>query len=112
MSSTTPPGSERKRKRESGTLVEGDVTPVPVPPSVLGDFEYLESLGINIHRSWAATVASHFKSAEGRKLLAFVEGARKSGPVFPADKDVFTALRMTPLDAVRVCIIGQDPYHG
>ncbi len=37
---------------------------------------------------------------------------RAAGPVYPAPQDVFAALRLTPLDKVRVLILGQDPYHG
>jgi uracil-DNA glycosylase len=32
--------------------------------------------------------------------------------VFPADDDVFSALRLTRYADVRVVILGQDPYHG
>jgi uracil-DNA glycosylase len=40
-----------------------------------------------------------------------VDAAREAGqPVFP--HDVFHALHLTPLDEVRVVILGQDPYHG
>ncbi len=45
-------------------------------------------------------------------LKSFVDGERRShrGEVFPAESDVFTAFRLTPLDKVRVVILGQDPY--
>lgn len=32
--------------------------------------------------------------------------------IYPARADVFRALCTTPWDAVRVVILGQDPYHG
>ncbi len=37
---------------------------------------------------------------------------REQYTVFPADKDVFAALHLTPYEDVRVLILGQDPYHG
>ena len=47
------------------------------------------------------------------EVLATVETLRaRGGTVYPARADVFRALRATPWDAVRVVILGQDPYHG
>lgn len=46
-------------------------------------------------------------------LLEFVARERASGvPIFPPSSSVFRALQLTPLNDVRVVIIGQDPYHG
>jgi len=36
----------------------------------------------------------------------------KYGPCFPARKDIFRALELTPLDRVSVVCVGQDPYHN
>lgn len=48
-----------------------------------------------------------------RALGAFLESERAAGArVFPEDADRFRALELTPLDEVRVVILGQDPYHG
>ncbi|GGF74068.1 uracil-DNA glycosylase [Alteromonas lipolytica] len=46
-------------------------------------------------------------------LMARVEAEREAGKViYPPSHDVFNALKYTPLDAVKVVILGQDPYHG
>jgi len=37
---------------------------------------------------------------------------RKSHKVYPPPQDTFAALNWTPLDQVKVVIVGQDPYHG
>lgn len=42
----------------------------------------------------------------------FVSGCRKSHTVFPPPQHTFAALNWTPLDRVKVVIVGQDPYHG
>ncbi|BFR49828.1 uracil-DNA glycosylase [Nitratidesulfovibrio sp. HK-II] len=45
--------------------------------------------------------------------LAKAETLRAQGrTIYPARADVFRALCATPWDAVRVVILGQDPYHG
>lgn len=45
------------------------------------------------------------------ELAAFVDKERESFTVFPPETDVFNALKLTPLDTVRVLVLGQDPYH-
>lgn len=42
-------------------------------------------------------------------VLAKFERVR--GPYLPLKKDLFNALWLTPLDQVKVVILGQDPYH-
>ena len=46
------------------------------------------------------------------ELQQFVAEERARGPVFPAPDEVFAALHLTPYSAVKVLILGQDPYHG
>lgn len=38
--------------------------------------------------------------------------ASKDIEVFPARENIFASMKNTPLDTVKVVIIGQDPYHG
>lgn len=60
---------------------------------------------------WQAVVAAWRQSGAGRSLVEFVERRQREGAtVFPAEP--LRALSLTPLDAVRVVILGQDPYHG
>ena len=60
---------------------------------------------------WQPHIDAWRGSDAGRSLVGFVDARIAAGAVvYPAD--VFRALRMTPLHAVRVVILGQDPYHG
>ena len=45
-------------------------------------------------------------------LLARVDALRAQETIYPPEGQVLRALRMTPFDAVKVVIVGQDPYHG
>jgi uracil-DNA glycosylase len=46
-------------------------------------------------------------------LRAFLIAEKQAGKrIFPAGSEWFRALDLTPLDKVRVVILGQDPYHG
>lgn len=48
-----------------------------------------------------------------QEILQAVERERSLGKVvYPKNAEVFNALTFTPLETVKVVIIGQDPYHG
>ncbi|HLO96323.1 MAG TPA: uracil-DNA glycosylase [Burkholderiaceae bacterium] len=60
---------------------------------------------------WHAVVDGWRRSPEGQGLVAFVERRQREGAtVFPSLP--LRALSLTPLESVRVVILGQDPYHG
>ena len=60
---------------------------------------------------WQQALNSEFETAYFLKLQQFVTEERQKFQVFPAENDVFNALKLTPLNQVRVLILGQDPYH-
>ena len=48
-----------------------------------------------------------------RQLSDFLRQEKQLGKtIYPAGGDIFRAFNSTPLDSVRVIILGQDPYHG
>ena len=60
---------------------------------------------------WRASVEAFLASDEGRRLTIFLQERRQAGAaIYPPEP--FAALMLTPFDAVRVVILGQDPYHG
>lgn len=66
-----------------------------------------------LHPSWRAALQPEFDAPYRRDLDAFLAGEAAAGvAVYPPAADRFRALELTPLDAVRVVILGQDPYHG
>jgi uracil-DNA glycosylase len=66
-----------------------------------------------LHESWQAPLAAEFESAHMASLREFLKAEKAAGTrVFPHSADWFRALELTPLDQVRVVILGQDPYHG
>lgn len=64
-----------------------------------------------IPESWLNVIGSEFEKPYFQKLSDFVDGERKTEKVFPAEEDVFNALKLTPYDKVHVLLLGQDPYH-
>lgn len=61
---------------------------------------------------WRALLAPVLGTPKIQALDAFVAEERHTQTVYPPEELMYTALRLTPVDAVRVVIIGQDPYHG
>lgn len=61
--------------------------------------------------TWQPALESELQKPYIQKLEAFVELERGKHQVFPPQPEVFRALELTPLQAVRVVILGQDPYH-
>ena len=66
-----------------------------------------------MHESWQAVLGDELETPRMHELRAFLVAEVAAGRRFypPADL-VFNALALTPFDAVRVVILGQDPYHG
>jgi len=63
--------------------------------------------------SWSDILAAENQQPYFKEVLAFVEGERAAGKtIYPPNSDLFNALALTPFSAVKVVIIGQDPYHG
>lgn len=68
---------------------------------------------IELHEIWLNHLKSEFQEPYMESLSAFLRAEKASGKiVYPQGKNIFAALNCTPLDAVKVVIIGQDPYHG
>jgi len=60
---------------------------------------------------WQTALADEFEAPYFRKLQTYIAQERAKHVVFPPEAEVLTALGLTPLDRVKVLILGQDPYH-
>jgi uracil-DNA glycosylase len=61
---------------------------------------------------WNPLLRDQFDEPYWHELQAFVREERGRHTVYPAHDEVFAALHLTPYDAVKVLVLGQDPYHG
>ena len=62
--------------------------------------------------SWQAVLADQFKQPYMQELQAFLRQEKDQHKViYPRSEQWFHALEATPLNQVRVVILGQDPYH-
>ena len=62
--------------------------------------------------SWAQALKGEFHKEYYRQLFETVGKEYQTRKVFPPADDIFNAFHLTPLDQVKVVILGQDPYHG
>jgi uracil-DNA glycosylase len=68
---------------------------------------------VRLEESWKQQLGAEFSSPYMRELKDFLLQEKASGKViFPKGSEYFRALDLTPLDKVKVVILGQDPYHG
>ncbi|MGB2172004.1 MAG: uracil-DNA glycosylase [Flavobacteriaceae bacterium] len=67
---------------------------------------------VQIHPSWEKALQKDFLSDDFLRLVNFVKGEYANHRCYPPGKDIFQAFNTCPLEAVKVVIIGQDPYHG
>ena len=68
---------------------------------------------IKLHPSWLEPLGQEFAQPYMAELKRFLLAEREAGKaIFPKGSEWFRALDLTPLEQVRVVILGQDPYHG
>lgn len=68
---------------------------------------------VKLDASWKARVGAQFKRPEMQALAEFLRAEKRAGKViYPPSPHIFAALDTTPFEAVKVVILGQDPYHG
>ncbi len=68
---------------------------------------------IQLHESWKAPLLPEFNADYMAALKSFLTSEKAAGKaIYPKGREWFRALDLTPLDQVRVVILGQDPYHG
>lgn len=68
---------------------------------------------VRLHESWKARLADVLQSPTMTQLRDFLRAERAAGKlIYPRNGDIFAALDRTPFEAVKIVILGQDPYHG
>lgn len=64
-------------------------------------------------QDWQTPLKAALATKETLALQGFLDAELAAGrTIFPPQGAWFRALALTPLDKVRVVILGQDPYHG
>lgn len=72
-----------------------------------------QSDSIKLEPSWKSALFEEFGKPYMKQLRDFLnQEIKKKKVIYPKGNEYFAALNTTPLDQVKVVILGQDPYHG
>lgn len=68
---------------------------------------------VKIEQSWKKALEGEFDKPYFVSLVRFLHQEKAEGKqIFPPGSQIFRAFDLTPVDKVKVVILGQDPYHG
>jgi uracil-DNA glycosylase len=71
----------------------------------------MDMVKTTLPEDWQELLADELEKPYFQQLYDFVLEERKKHTIFPPAKEVFSALRLTPYEKVKVMLLGQDPYH-
>ena len=69
-------------------------------------------MNVRIDTTWKSALADQWDQPYFEQLTEFVRSQYATRTIYPPGSRIFAAFDTTPFDAVRVVILGQDPYHG
>ncbi len=70
-------------------------------------------MDVKIEQSWKEALQGEFDKPYFAELVAELHRQKREGAViFPPGGQIFRAFELCPLPALKVVILGQDPYHG
>ena len=67
---------------------------------------------VSIESSWKELLNEEFDKPYFDEIRDFVKKEYQEKTIYPKGKYIFNAFNSTPVDKVKVVILGQDPYHG
>lgn len=65
-----------------------------------------------VGNSWDQVLDYEYHQEYFKKIVAFINKEYKEKTIFPPKSRILRALSLTDYEAVKVVILGQDPYHG
>jgi uracil-DNA glycosylase len=85
--------------------MQANMSKIEKPKALIFDFK--------LPTTWIESLKGETEKDYMKKLRSFLnQELKKSKVIFPKMDDCFKALELTPLNQVKVVIVGQDPYHG
>lgn len=93
----------KKKPAATPSLFDAPAAPAERPADVPG-------LPADLPASWRAALEPETRQPYWADLMRFVAAERAAHAVEPPAADVFNAFKFTPLDGVKLLLLGQDPY--
>ncbi len=70
-------------------------------------------MDVKIEPSWKEVLKDEFSKPYFQQIVLHIKTEKSQGKViYPPGQFIFNAFNTTPVDKVKVVILGQDPYHG
>ena len=70
-------------------------------------------IDVRIEQSWKDALAEEFGKPYFESLVRFLHSEKAAGQkIYPPGSQIFRAFDLTPVQNLKVVILGQDPYHG
>ena len=70
-------------------------------------------MDVKIEQSWKDALSGEFEKPYFASMVRLLHQEKADGKViYPPGRSIFRAFDLTPVDQVKVVILGQDPYHG
>ena len=68
---------------------------------------------VKMEESWKEALKDEFDKPYFASLVKYLHEEKAAGKtIYPPGRQIFKAFELTPVDKVKVVILGQDPYHG
>ncbi len=73
----------------------------------------MSKLNVRLEKSWKSALKEEFNKPYFIQLVNHIKTEIEQGKlIYPKGSNIFNAFNKTPLEKVKVVILGQDPYHG
>jgi uracil-DNA glycosylase len=70
-------------------------------------------MDVSIEASWKEILRSEFNKPYFQQIVLHLKTERSQGKIiYPPGSSIFNAFNTTPVDQLKVVVLGQDPYHG
>ena len=67
---------------------------------------------VQIENSWFELLEEEFEKSYFFSIRKFLKKEYIEKQIYPHPSHIFNAFNSTPINKIKVVIIGQDPYHG
>ena len=73
----------------------------------------MSKLNVRLEKSWKSALKEEFNKPYFIQLVNHIKTEIEQGKlIYPKGSNIFNAFNKTPLEKIKVVILGQDPYHG
>ena len=70
-------------------------------------------MDVKIEESWKQALKQEFAKPYFLQVITLLKTEKMSGiGIYPPGSLIFNAFNTTPIDKVKIVLLGQDPYHG